>query len=489
MVTGSMKPSSSGQHIKLQYPPTSLLPLDLLDWFGAGSARLLNGLNIALMLVNAGCMGLLANTLLSSRLALRGWRRLAVGAGAVLSALAFYPVTRGLQLGQIQIWLDLCFTAACLSIAYRRELAAGVLMGIASTIKPQFLPFLLVSALLRHWRFLAGFTAVAAGLGVISLWRYGLHNHLAYLDVLRFITRHGEAFFSNNSVNGIVNRLVFNGNNLGWEQHSFAPFNAAVYIATAGTGVGFMAIPFLLRPLSSDLQERLLHFCLSALCFVIASPVVWEHHYGILPAIYLVALRSLLDQPSSARRPLLKPVLLAVSWMLCASKLDPVVNRLSGTILNPLQATHFWGAILLLVVLMLELIGRRRSLRASLLARTAHPRAIQRGIAEVFLIRRRPATQETGGSSVPYATHHGQSCITALQGMKKLHSNDHKGQGDGECAKECPNAEPEQEGGIGAQRAKLNRNGNYDRPSPGPHDGEHISQSIGREEVAVMHLW
>jgi alpha-1,2-mannosyltransferase len=346
------------RHVKLQYPPTSLLPLDVLDWLGAGSPRFLNGLNIVLALVNATCMGLLADTLLSWRQMLRGWRRLAVGAGAALSALAFYPVTRGLQLGQIQIWLDLCFTAACLLIAHGRESAAGAVMGIASAIKPQFLPLLLVAALMRYWRFFAGFIAVAVGLGVASLWRYGLHNHLAYLSVLRFIARHGEAFFANNSVNGIVNRLVFNGSNLDWEQHSFAPFHPAVYIATAATGAVLMAIPFLLRPRSRDLQERLLHFSLSALCFVIASPVVWEHHYGILPPIYLIVVSSLLGGRTNVHR-MLKPILLAVSWVLSATKLDPVMNGLSDTILNPLQATHFAGAILLLLVLLLELGGRR----------------------------------------------------------------------------------------------------------------------------------
>jgi hypothetical protein len=56
---------------------------------------------------------------------------------------------------------------------------------------------------------------------------------------------------------------------------------------------------------------------------------------------------------------MLKPILLAVSWVLSATKLDPVMNGLSDTILNPLQATHFAGAILLLLVLLLEVGGRR----------------------------------------------------------------------------------------------------------------------------------
>lgn len=83
----------------MQHPPTSLLPLELLDGLGAGSPRVLNGLNAALVLVNAGLLDLLADTML---VRFRGVRPIpqaaAIGLGAA-SGLAFYPTSRGLQLG------------------------------------------------------------------------------------------------------------------------------------------------------------------------------------------------------------------------------------------------------------------------------------------------------------------------------------------------------------------------------------------------------
>jgi len=45
---------------------------------------------------------------------------------------------------------------------------------------------------------LSGFVPIA----LVSVWRYGLHNHLAYLGVLSFLSRHGEQFYPNNSING-----------------------------------------------------------------------------------------------------------------------------------------------------------------------------------------------------------------------------------------------------------------------------------------------
>lgn len=55
----------------------------------------------------------------------------AVATLGIPSALAFPPVTRGLQLGQIQIWLDFAFTAACVLLVRGRPFAAGALLLLA----------------------------------------------------------------------------------------------------------------------------------------------------------------------------------------------------------------------------------------------------------------------------------------------------------------------------------------------------------------------
>jgi len=81
-----------------------------------------------------------------------------------------------------------------------------------------------------------------------------------------------------------------------------------------------------------------------------ASPVAWEHHYGILPPMFIV--------PSCCLAPRQQGVqsyarfsILAVAWVLAASQLNRLADRLSGTVLNVFQATHFTGALLLLLVM------------------------------------------------------------------------------------------------------------------------------------------
>ena len=342
---------------KFQYPPTSLLVPDLLDMLGLGSARVLNRMNAGFVLLNAVLSGVLADAVISRPLRLGGGRRMGVAAMGALSALAFFPITRGLQLGQIQVWLDLAFTAACVLLVQGRPFAAGALMGFASLIKPQFVPLVLVAALLRRWRFAAGFTLLAATLGALSLWRYGLHNHLGYLDVLGFISQHGESFYANNSVNGVMNRWLANGSNLTWTGGEFAPYHPVVHAVTAAAGAAFLALPFLLRPARADPAGVLLHVCLSAMCFVLASPVAWEHHFGVLTGVFIVSVGAAAASPPGRMRRVAAATL-PVAWLLCASKLDVFANQLSGTVLNPLQATHLAGALLLLAVVAWQ-VGRR----------------------------------------------------------------------------------------------------------------------------------
>ena len=345
------------RHVKMQYPPTSLLPLDGLSRLGLDAPRVLNLLTAGLVAVNALLMASLADALLVRRLGLSGWRRGGVAVLGGAAALACYPVTRGLQLGQIQVWLDVAFTAACLFLVNARPFAAGLTMGLASLVKPQFLPLLVLALVMRRWRLAGGFALAAAAFGLLSLGRYGLHNHVEYLEVLRFISRHGEAFYSNNSVNGVANRLLGNGSNLVWTSDGFAPFHRGVFGATTVAAAIFLALPFLLRPDRADPSGLLVHVCLATLSFVMASPVAWEHHYGRLPAMFVGAVARVARRPAGRQRGACV-AMLGAAWVLCACKLDVVVNRLSQTVLNPLQATHLLGATLLLVVLARVLRGR-----------------------------------------------------------------------------------------------------------------------------------
>jgi hypothetical protein len=80
-----------------------------------------------------------------------------------------------------------------------------------------------------------------------------------------------------------------------------------------------------------------------ALACTMASPIAWEHHYGILLPIYAVALVHALD--SRARL-----VWVGVSYVLVCT-FFAATNMLAATPLNVLQSTGLAGAVIVLVLL------------------------------------------------------------------------------------------------------------------------------------------
>src|SRR5262249_7603023 len=149
-----------------------------------------------------------------------------------LAALLHYPTIQAYKLGQIQVWINTLFTFACIAWVRRSRGAAGALLAIAATIKPQLGVFLVWALLWREWSFLRGFLIAGLPLGVLSLLLFGIHNHITYLEVLSYLSRHGEAFFTNHSINGIAHRALGNGANLVFDHNAFPPPDARVAAAT-----------------------------------------------------------------------------------------------------------------------------------------------------------------------------------------------------------------------------------------------------------------
>jgi alpha-1,2-mannosyltransferase len=342
-------------HVRFQYPPTSLLSIDLLSSLGLGGFRALNAINSVVYILNAGAVGVLVWLLFGNqgRRIGRSGPVLSRGGMAVIgvaAAFAFYPTIRADVLGQIQLWLDLLFTAAVIAWVLERRLLAGLLIGLACTVKPQFGLLLLWGLLWREWAFSGGMLAALLPVTAVSLLRYGLNAHLGYLDVLAFLSRHGESFFANNSVNGILNGYLSSSNNLYWDSLGFTAYNPVIYSGTTAASILALAVIAALPLLNRRVRPSVSDLAVASICTVIGSPVAWEHHYGLLLPIFGVALKLLLDQPAGPRRAT-RLACLAVSWVLVADFI-PFANLLSRTPFSILQAHLFIGAVLLLGLLL-----------------------------------------------------------------------------------------------------------------------------------------
>jgi hypothetical protein len=352
-----------GLHVRFQYPPTGLLGLDLLSHLGLHTLHALNALNSLVFLMNSAACATVAWLLFPSpaRPDAPGGISVPSRAGMAMLAAAlsflFYPLVRGYLLGQIELWIDLLFTAAILCWILDRRWLSGALIGLACSIKPQFGLLLLWALLWRETGFVAGFVGALVPLTVLSCALYGLHNHLAYLNVLSFLSHHGEAFFANNSVNGILNWYLAPGDPLRWHDGVFTPYIPAVYLGTSVTSLAALALLIAPPLLQRRRRPELGDFAAAAILTVVGSPVAWEHHYGILFPLYLVMLRHVFDSAEARRAPLY--IGLLVSWSLVATFI-PFANLLLHTPFAALQAYCLFDALLPLRLFMATAPNRQR---------------------------------------------------------------------------------------------------------------------------------
>ncbi len=357
--------------VKFQYPPSGLLALITMR----GVRRLLllpNDSNSFRLVIKAvGWIFVALTAWFVGRILLSGmkaagrrlqevegrWDQPVLWATVAVATLTFYPLMRAHTLGQIQVWINAMFAALVWFWMNGWKTRAGVLTGLICLIKPHYGLLLLWGALRREGRFLvSGAATLALGLAV-SFWAFGVRSHLDYLSFLSFISRRGEAFFINQSVNGLLNRIwsirspdLYN--NLHWILDAFPPFNPAVFYPTVISSAALiLAALFLVRHRS--VRGTTVDLVIMALSITIASPIAWDHHYGVLPPIYAGLVPAMLRDSAHPW----DLAWLGVSYLLTSNSLE-FVNALASTPFNPVQSYLLAGALLVLYLLY-RVRGRR----------------------------------------------------------------------------------------------------------------------------------
>jgi len=236
------------RNLKFQYPPSSLFAFAGLAWLvGQDGIRteeckvydrptINDVLGWFFILMSAGCAAALLEMGLRRQQGPPASGAMMAARFVIVLALAltFYPLVKAYTLGQIQNWLNGLFALALLCWVTDRKVPSGVLIGLMALVKPQYGAFVLWGLLRREW----GFAAALVATGVVglagSIMAYGFANHLDYLRVLEFLAERGETFYPNQSVNGLLNRVMVLVDPSAWSSlqftdNSFPPFNALVY--------------------------------------------------------------------------------------------------------------------------------------------------------------------------------------------------------------------------------------------------------------------
>ncbi len=329
---------------KFQYPLASLLPIDVLRRAGLSDATLLDALkwlSICAFFGQIPCIFLIL-----SRTFKEPQNPWLIAALTLFLVIGFYPLARAYAAGQIQIFLDLLFSAAFLAWIDQRDRVSGFLVGLSVLVKPQYGLFLIWALVRRKWSFLSGAAVPWIAGTLTAVLAYGWKNNIQYLDVIRYMSRHGEAYYPNQSVNGLLNRLLFNGPNTVFDVHGFAPFLPVVYWLTVSTSLLIVALA-LLNKRPHTKSGMIAEFGVIAIAATLASPIAWEHHYGILLPLFAWVLPWSADNskwPGASLSALLIPL---VAFVLCADDWR-ITNLLANQApWNLFQSTLLFGALIL----------------------------------------------------------------------------------------------------------------------------------------------
>jgi hypothetical protein len=347
--------------LKFQYPPSSLFAVAGLLWL-VGPERIRTEECKVYDLPTAndvlGWLFILMSAASAAALLEIGLRRqyasfasgatVATRAAIVLAlALTFYPLVKAYTLGQIQNWLNGLFALSLLCWVTGRKAPSAVLIGLMALVKPHYGLFVLWALLRREWHFAIAFVATVVVGVAASIMAYGLANHVDYLRVLFFLAERGETFYPNQSINGLLNRVMVlidpaSWSSLEFNDNGFPPFSPLVYGGTLAASIVLLSGALFRRGNAGD-PDRTFDFCTMALSITIASPIAWEHHYGTIFPIFAVLLAGVVGD----RRRL---ILLMVSYVLI-SNFIPVTNLLAATVFNVAQSYLLAAAIVVLLLL------------------------------------------------------------------------------------------------------------------------------------------
>ncbi|MDQ2925460.1 MAG: DUF2029 domain-containing protein [Acidobacteriota bacterium] len=328
----------------LIYPLASLLPMVVLRKLGVSDAAMLRILAVASWLAVWGVTAVslaMARRLLRARSAKLTWPdALAI----VLAVLGCYPLLKGYSLGNAQTFLSFGFALMLYLWTRGSERSAGAVAALLTCVKPQFALLVVWMAVRRRWGALRAFLACSALMLAVSIAVFGWHNNLDYIGVLAGLSHKAQSHFANQSMFGTINRAIFNGENIGYTPYVYTPYIPWVYRVTVLTALllvgGVLLFPWgKLRGSTADIAAM-------GLASVAASPMAWEHHYGIVVGIFAWAWFAY------GRWQRKSPWLLALTFFL-------TMNFLAATNLladqrgwNVLQSYMYFGALLLLGWLM-----------------------------------------------------------------------------------------------------------------------------------------
>jgi alpha-1,2-mannosyltransferase len=342
------------QHLKYIYPPSSLFVMEAMDRAARDGWPLSTVMRWSMVLLWMGTLFCAAWMMVrSGRFGSRRQRWWMTFCAVVLTVL-FLPVAEAFYRGQAQLLLTLLWGVAVLYWMGGRPAWSALALALSCVFKPQMAVFLVWGVARRQWRFTLVLLAALTAIEACAVVHFGVRNNLDYIAVLRDLSRHGEALWANQSVNGLMNRLLRNGNGGDWSPTVYPPYRAAVFVVST-VFAGLLLLAALVVPWRRGWQATTADLLLFGSAATLASPIVWEHHYGV----FLFLLLYLLMHCGEMRR--WQWWTFVASVLAMSNRLPPLDHHVQG-LATLVGGYLFYAGLTMLLLLVLLAEGKQRRL-------------------------------------------------------------------------------------------------------------------------------
>ena len=260
------------------------------------------------------------------------------------------------------------YVLAWLCLRRDHDVAAGILLGLACSMKLYAGLVVLLLLVGRRWRGVIAACAVYLGFVVAATWRFGWACWREYLPMLRATQQQVVGSPHNASLQGIVVRAW----PVAWSHGPWIP-RAMLVASLLSIAIAAVMVWGARRPMArparfAGIDEGVdLPFALFSVASVWLNPVAWEHYDATLLFPLAVALFAVWRQPGRARLQWIgagTALVLFVAWLLSINMYEKNNHAASAATLR-WYVTANWLPWPLLLALLGALMWRRGRLSAA----------------------------------------------------------------------------------------------------------------------------
>lgn len=284
------------------------------------------------------------------------WNNINLRLWALVGFLLYFPTYANLRFGQVTSFLLLITAGAWIACHKRKDRTAGILLGIALSIKAFYGLFFIFFLVRRQWRLLFYMCATYVVCAVSAFWVFGTTAYKNYYFILTKILWYSASW--NASLLGFLTRM-FGGDNEG---------NRPIFHIPNVTPILFLALFGLLtiyliwtnwpkqnlKSLSTQVNTDLFDwgFSLTIVLMILLAPLGWVYYFPLLIIPYITILR-ISDNLSS-----FNINLTLLSLILLLSSMPGNYQRPESVIQTPMiltWASYYFYALVLLFALLVML--------------------------------------------------------------------------------------------------------------------------------------